>query len=94
MGQNHTNSEIQIDYSMNCIIPVKLKVVSKGLPKRFAIICLATTHDLKCKLTEPTREDPNQQIRKDMRANHKCLLKKLQKRRKAAKDIGKVTIPN
>lgn len=83
---------MKIDYSMNCIVPVRLSVVKKGAPKRFAIICLATVKDLKCEPVESAREDQNQLIRKQIRTDHRCLLKKLKRKRKAAKEIEKASM--
>lgn len=82
--------EVKIDYIINCIVPVKLSIINKGSPKRFAIICLATTADINSEPVEPTKEDQNQMMRKQIRADHKCLLKRLKKKRKSAKQIGKV----
>ncbi|XP_045471264.1 ribonucleases P/MRP protein subunit POP1 [Harmonia axyridis] len=72
----------------NCLIPVQLKC-SKGVPKKFSIICLPNKNDLKQIPQEPKCPDPNQQKRSEMRKQHKTLLKRLRQRRKKAKDLQK-----
>lgn len=74
----------------NNIVPIALKLVKKGVPKQFAIICLLQPDDIKVAPFEPEKEDKNQMIRKETRRAHKDLLKKLKKARKRLKEKGKV----
>lgn len=80
-----------LDCDVNYIVPVKIKLCSKGLAKRFAIICVAHTEDIKNEPVEPKRDDNNQIIRKQTRAAHMTLLKKLRKTRKKKKQAGEVS---
>lgn len=76
------------DYK-NCLIRVQISMVRKGSPKKFAIICIPTSEDLK-KIendkkwlgpVEKCHNDPNEKIRKALRKNHLILLKRLRRQR-------------
>ncbi|XP_025830511.1 ribonucleases P/MRP protein subunit POP1 isoform X2 [Agrilus planipennis] len=76
-----------IDINLNCLVPVRIKMLDKGAPKIFAVICLPHSND-NCKkmtLMEPLKEDLNEQKRKDLRSSHKMDLKKRSKERKKLK---------
>lgn len=76
--------------SENCLIPISVHFTKKGLCRKFAIICLPNSEDLKIEPIEPKQDDPNEKRRKQIRAEHKVLLKKLRNRRIRAKRNGKV----
>ncbi|XP_076662213.1 POP1 ribonuclease P/MRP subunit isoform X2 [Halictus rubicundus] len=73
----------------NCLIRVKVSLLKKGCPKRFAIICLPTAEDIKkyknnrnwSGPVEKLYSDPNEATRKRLRKNHLALLKRLKKQR-------------
>ncbi|XP_025830513.1 ribonucleases P/MRP protein subunit POP1 isoform X4 [Agrilus planipennis] len=78
-----------IDINLNCLVPVRIKMLDKGAPKIFAVICLPHSND-NCKkmtLMEPLKEDLNEQKRKDLRSSHKMDLKKRSKERKKLKKV-------
>lgn len=81
----------EIEYNSNVLIPVRVKML-KGIPKRFAIICLPETEDLTSKREpiEPLQPDRNELARKITRNKHKSLLKEERKRRIRAKKTGQV----
>ncbi|XP_025074939.1 uncharacterized protein C05D11.9-like [Pogonomyrmex barbatus] len=64
-------------------------MIGKGLPKKFAIICMPTSEDLKKlesnkKWHGPVQKcynDPNERIRKTLRKNHLKVLKRLRRQR-------------
>ena len=73
----------------NCLIRVKVSIVKKGCPKRFALICMPTDEDIeKFKNNrnwsgpiEKLNIDPNETFRKISRKNHLAFLKRLKKQR-------------
>ncbi|XP_076281609.1 POP1 ribonuclease P/MRP subunit [Lasioglossum baleicum] len=73
----------------NCLIRVKVSLLKKGCPKRFAIICMPTAEDIKkyrndrnwSGPVEKLYPDPNETTRKSLRKNHLALLKRLKKQR-------------
>lgn len=71
----------------SCLVPVYIKLVTKGSLKRHALICLPELRDLAVikTLFEPHHQDPNESIRKDKRSEHKKLLKKLKHKRNKLK---------
>lgn len=75
----------------NCIVPVKVETW-KGKPCYCAIICLPKEQDLLKgnEPIEPYKDDEYQELRKEVRAAHKTLLKKLKRKRKSDKQSGKV----
>lgn len=81
----------EIEYNSNVLIPVRVKM-QKGIPKRFAIICLPETEDVTSKRgpIEPLQPDTNELVRKRRRAQHKRMLKRDRKSRIRAKKMGKV----
>ncbi|KAJ8924560.1 hypothetical protein NQ315_000709 [Exocentrus adspersus] len=81
-----------IDCVDNCLVPVSIKLSQKGLSNKFAIICLPQEGDLKKEPSEENCLDKNEKLRKELRRNHKTLLKRLRRRRIRAKRKGK-TIP-
>ncbi|KAK9890547.1 hypothetical protein WA026_010623 [Henosepilachna vigintioctopunctata] len=72
----------------NSLIPVKLEC-KRGVPKKFAIICLPQEKDLKKNPSEGKHHDPNQKERKLLRDQHKTMLKKLRRKRKTGKKLNK-----
>lgn len=87
-----TTKNSGFDFQFDYIVPVKLKIQHKGCPKQFSIICLPKAGDLEREPIEPQCEDVNQMKRKQLRREHKKLLQTLKKRRKRAKNQGKVSI--
>ncbi|XP_020293800.1 ribonucleases P/MRP protein subunit POP1 isoform X2 [Pseudomyrmex gracilis] len=86
--------KIQFDFQdiekyKNCLICVYVSMIGRGLPKKFAIICVPTAEDLKTfendkKWTGPVEKhhvDPNEKSRKILRKNHLTLLKRLRRQR-------------
>ncbi|KOC65685.1 Ribonucleases P/MRP protein subunit POP1 [Habropoda laboriosa] len=75
--------------SKNCLVRVKVSIVQRGCPKRFAIICMPTNEDIeKFKNSrywsgpvEKLNVDPNESVRKISRKNHLALLKRLKRQR-------------
>ncbi|XP_060819727.1 ribonucleases P/MRP protein subunit POP1 [Bombus pascuorum] len=73
----------------NCLIRVKVDIMKKGCPKRFAIICMPTNEDIEkfknnrswSGPVEKLNVDPNESIRKISRKNHLALLKRLKRQR-------------
>ncbi|XP_076634483.1 POP1 ribonuclease P/MRP subunit isoform X1 [Colletes latitarsis] len=73
----------------NCLVRVKLSVLQKGRPRRFAIICMPKSEDVKkfrnnknwSGPVEKLNRDSNEIIRKASRKNHVALLKRLKKQR-------------
>ncbi|XP_076178150.1 POP1 ribonuclease P/MRP subunit isoform X2 [Ptiloglossa arizonensis] len=75
----------------NCLVHVKISVLQKGRPRRFAIICMPTTEDVEkfkhnkkwSGPVEKLNHDSNETVRKALRKKHIVLLKclKRQKRR-------------
>ncbi|KAG7205400.1 hypothetical protein KM043_007394 [Ampulex compressa] len=73
----------------NCLVHVKISVLRKGCPKRFAIICVPTAEDLQkfddnndwSGPVERLHRDPNETCRKNLRKNHSILLKRLKRQR-------------
>ncbi|CAL7943211.1 unnamed protein product [Xylocopa violacea] len=73
----------------NCLIRVKVSVLKKGCPKRFAVICMPTTKDMQKfmnnkKWSGPVEKlniDPNETVRKTSRKNHLTFLKQLKRQR-------------
>lgn len=74
----------------NALVPVSLKILQKGSCSRFAIICLPKVEDLTVVPIEPFHKDPNEIKRKQLRQEHKDLLKQLKRKRKKAKKKGEV----
>lgn len=81
----------------NCLIPIHLKMVTRGSPGDCSIICIPKPSDLKRNVrmrktynnepvyTEPLRPDDKEQERKQLRLAHQKLLKRLRGRRVRAK---------
>ncbi|KOX78198.1 Ribonucleases P/MRP protein subunit POP1 [Melipona quadrifasciata] len=73
----------------NYLIRVKVDIIRKGYPKRFAIICMPINEDVEnfrinrswSGPVEKLNIDPNESIRKISRKNHLALLKRLKKQR-------------
>ncbi|KZC07365.1 Ribonucleases P/MRP protein subunit POP1, partial [Dufourea novaeangliae] len=89
---NRFKSDLDLDSSFesrNCLIRVKVSVLQKGCPRRFAVICMPTSEDVeKYKKNknwsgpvEKLNPDPNETIRKTLRKNHLALLKRLKRQR-------------
>lgn len=81
----------------NCLIPVHLKMSTRGNPDNCSLVCLPKASDLKRNqrniksldtepvYTEPLRTDPHEKERKQLRTVHLKLLKRLRRRRVRAK---------
>ncbi|CAK9816947.1 Ribonucleases P/MRP protein subunit POP1 [Anthophora plagiata] len=73
----------------NCLVRVKVSIVQRGCPKRFAVICMPTGADIQkfqsdknwSGPVEKLHVDPNENIRKASRKNHLALLKRLKRQR-------------
>ncbi|XP_076247354.1 POP1 ribonuclease P/MRP subunit [Calliopsis andreniformis] len=73
----------------NCLVPVKISILQKGCPKRFAIICMPTTEDIEkfkndknwSGPVEKLTFDPNEATRKNLRKSHLVFLKRLKRQR-------------
>lgn len=73
------------------LIPVKLKLSTRGSIKDLAIICLPNKMDSsKNEPTEDIKEDINQLKRKELRSQHSKLLKKLKRGRARLRKEAKV----
>lgn len=89
-------SALKISQS-NCLIPVHLKMSTRGSPGDFSIICAPKPGDLNRNsrklrqfdnepvYTEPLKMDLDERERKQLRTNHLKLLKRLRRRRVRAK---------
>lgn len=73
--------DIVCQISAEYLIPVKMKLVGRGCPKQFAIICLPKKDDIKKEHSEPLVEDKNSETRKKLRTLHLKELKRLKKKR-------------
>lgn len=88
-AQNTQSSFPDLDDYKNCLIHVQISMVGRGSPKKFAIICMPTSEDLKkfendkkwFGPVEKCHNDPNEKIRKASRKNHLILLKRLRRQR-------------
>lgn len=73
----------QIDWSLNCLVPVKLSTLKKGRISDRCLICLPNQSDLSAnqssQLVEVRKRDSNQINRKQLRQEHKKILKKLRR---------------
>lgn len=75
--------------SRNCLIRVKVSVLQKGCPRRFAIICMPTSEDAEkfrsnrnwSGPVEKLNPDANETARKRSRRSHSALLKRLRRQR-------------
>ncbi|OAD60652.1 Ribonucleases P/MRP protein subunit POP1, partial [Eufriesea mexicana] len=73
----------------NCLIRIKVSIIKKGCPKRFAIICIPSDEDIEkfknnknwSGPVEKLNVDPNEIIRKISRKNHLAFLKRLKRQR-------------
>uniref|UniRef100_A0A6V7HLC7 Uncharacterized protein n=1 Tax=Bracon brevicornis TaxID=1563983 RepID=A0A6V7HLC7_9HYME len=74
------------------LIPVRVRMVSKGRPKKFALMCLPTVNDLKTSKApvESMRSDPLKRKRKLTKIEQKVLRKRASKRRLIEGDSKKV----
>ncbi|KAL3281053.1 hypothetical protein HHI36_004277 [Cryptolaemus montrouzieri] len=79
--------EGNISVPSNCLVPIRVQC-NKGVPKKFAIICVPKENDLTNVPIEPKSVDSNQKKRKILRNQHKTLLKRLRQRRKRDKQLG------
>lgn len=83
---------LNFDLPCNCLIPVRLKMLRKGKPREFSIICLPKVKDFQFEPIEPMKTDENQKARTELRDAHKIFLQQLSRRRKQAKIAGRVSI--
>nr|CAI5839909.1 unnamed protein product [Callosobruchus analis] len=74
----------------NQLVPVTINLSKKGQCHNFAIICLPQKNDFVKEPLEPSCSDPNAALRKQMRKEHKSLLKRLRRRRMRAKRNNKI----
>lgn len=87
--QNTQSDITDLDDYKNCLIRIKISMIGKGSPKKFAIICMPTFEDLKkfkdnkkwLGPVEKCHNDLNERIRKVLRKNHLILLKRLRRQR-------------
>lgn len=82
-----------IDWSDNCLVPVRLLTEKRGKITDFALICLPKSVDKisnQTDIIEPLRRDVNKKERCALRAAHKTLLKQL--RRKAVRRKRKILV--
>ncbi|CAB3259993.1 unnamed protein product [Arctia plantaginis] len=79
----HMKSLPNVEERQSCLIPVHLKLASKGNLKNHAVICMPEPGDFAAikTLFEPLHEDPNEKTRKKKRSEHKQLVKKLKRKR-------------
>ena len=70
-----------IDFQQNYIVPVKLKIIKRGLAKRFGIICIPKWNDSEGGVVEPLRSDPDTYQRKRLRNDYKLLRNKMKNRK-------------
>lgn len=86
----------EIEHSDRCLIPVYIQIIGKGNLTKHAMICIPRKTDVssKEKVTEPHHDDENAKLRKQKRAEHKKLLKQMQRKRiklrKKKVHVGKV----
>lgn len=71
---------------MNCIVPVRISLDKKGIAKRFARMYLPFSKDVigcigTSSVTEPLHIDENQYARKNLRNEHKLLLRQLKRKK-------------
>jgi len=79
----------EFDEYKNCLVQVKLSMVSKGTPEEFAIICMPTHEDMERfennkKYDGPLEKchtDPNEKSREILRTEHSRQLKRLRRHR-------------
>lgn len=88
--KNSKNTQSLEPLSENCLIPIKVTLLKRGCCKQFTIICLPQDGDLSVEPVEPNCNDPNEKARKDMRKEHKFLLRRLKRKRKRGKNKGEV----
>lgn len=77
------------DECKNCLVHVRLSMVGKGSPKKFAIICIPTQEDMEkfdnnkkwIGPVEKCHTDANEKSRKILRKDHLALLKRLRRQR-------------
>ncbi|XP_057664631.1 ribonucleases P/MRP protein subunit POP1 [Diorhabda carinulata] len=80
----------KIDLLENCLVPVQITLIKKGLCRQFSIICLPQDRDYVKEPQEPNSNDVYEKQRKTLRKQHKNLLKKLRKKRIRGKKKGKI----
>lgn len=85
-----TESDFQeLDKCKNCLVRIRVSMVGKGSPNKFAIVCMPTREDLEkfennkrwSGPVEKRHADPNERSRRTLRKNHLMLLKRLRRRR-------------
>ncbi|XP_050296525.1 ribonucleases P/MRP protein subunit POP1 [Anthonomus grandis grandis] len=81
------------DLPSNCLVPIKVVPVLRGVCSKFSVICIPTEADLKVLPVEPKKTDLYAQKRKKLRLEHRSLLQKLRRRRKRARSAGKPVTP-
>jgi len=88
LAQN-TQLDFPFEDHKNCLIRVQVSMVGRGSPKKFAIVCMPTSSDLKkfendkkwLGPVEKCHDDPNEKVRKALRKSHSKLLKRLGRQR-------------
>lgn len=76
----------------NVLISVSVKFLQKGSCSKWALICLPKSEDLAMAPVEPFHEDSNAIKRKQLRQEHKELLKRLRRKRQRARKNFEVRI--
>lgn len=89
--------KLEIDCIQEAVlVPVKIQLKHRGLVHRFAIICLPNANDTTSKNSENVLEkihvDVNEIKRKQLRNEHKTLLKRLKRKRTAIRRKCRVSI--
>lgn len=75
--------------AQNCLVRIKITLLNKGCPKKFAMICLPTAEDIEIYEknkrwsgpVEKLNKDPNESKRKNLRRNHLMLLKRCRRKK-------------
>ncbi|XP_045766894.1 ribonucleases P/MRP protein subunit POP1 [Maniola jurtina] len=89
----------KLGHCNHCLVPVYIQIIGKGNLKKHAMICIPNKSDIssKEKIMEPHHADGNAMLRKQKRAEHKKLLKLMQKKRIKLKkkiSVKQVNQPN
>ncbi|XP_034942493.1 ribonucleases P/MRP protein subunit POP1 [Chelonus insularis] len=100
-NEQSTLSQLVKNIDKSLLIPVKIMIERHGRPKKFAIICIPTDEDLKKFEQERNFNGPIQQPkldvfeadRKNLRKQHKRLLKSLMRKRAKARKNMKPFFP-
>lgn len=96
-GQTPLSALDDLPHAARCLVPVHLRLQTRGNPDNYALLCLPLAADLRRQRrqlaeldaqpvhTEPMRPDAGEAERKRLRSAHQKLLKRLRARRVRAK---------